>query len=249
MIEEKEKKEIAAGDAEKGSGREELFEEYLKPRRLQPKFWRWVFLIFVMLLMAYIYKVKVIDSAIPEDVLKSSIKIFDIDSKWVVGEELDTPDYKGILLVPQLSFRVRNVGETELHYVYFLGAFSLVNEPKELGQGSMMALKKPLKPGEESTERIVLKAPFGYKGTSKRAFSKHKKDWRSASVRVIASSGSSKLVFLQQFYISRRIEGMEIDVKITDGMATQILQDAGLEKKTRKKDTISREKPEKKQKK
>jgi len=217
MSEKNEKKEIT-----KKQNEETILDEYLKPRRLQPKFWRMVILSVIFVLLVFIYKITVIDPTINPEELKASMEIFNINSQWVVSEKVDTPDFKGIVLVPQFSFQVRNIGKVNLRYVFFLGVFRLLNRAKPLGEGFNMALKKNLEPGKES-ERIVLTSRFGYRASSKQAFNKYSREWRSAMVQIFVKTGASKLFFLKSYYISRKIEGLEIDIKITDKPAADIM--------------------------
>ncbi len=210
MSEEKEKQNSVGNNVEEG---EQILEEYLKPRRYQSKFWLKIFLIVVFLLLAYIYKTGVLDKTIKPKELKESIEIFDVKSMWVQNEKIDTPDFKGIVMVPQISFRVRNVGKVTLHYVFFLGVFRLVDSPKAIGEGFAMAIKTPLKPGMES-EPIVLRSKFGYEATSKEAFNKYSKDWQNATVQVLARSGAAGLTPLKSFNVSRRIEGLDVEIKL-----------------------------------
>jgi hypothetical protein len=106
-----------------------------------------------------------------------------------------------------------------------------LDRPKALGEGTFVAFKKPLKPGEES-EPVTLSSKFGYRGTSKKAFKEYYKEWQSAMVQIYVSSGTSKLSFLKSFYISRRIKGLEVDVRITGKKYEDIVID---EKKEREK--------------
>lgn len=204
---------------------EKILEEYTKPLHQQPKFWRWVFLGVVAVVMLIIYKVTIIDKTIEPDVLKNSIEIFNIDSKWVVSEEVDTPEFQGIVLVPQVSFQVRNIGSENLSYVRFLGVFSLLGKPKDLGDSVYVAFKKPLEPGKVDSNRITLTAKIGYRASSKQAFSKNSKEWRSCAVQVLVSSGTSRLIKLKTFYVSRRIDGMDIDIKMTGKPMEEIVKD------------------------
>ncbi|NIM12059.1 MAG: hypothetical protein GTO45_08065 [Candidatus Aminicenantes bacterium] len=215
MNDEKNEKKDIIKDQRREQEQEDILEEYLKPKRLQIKFWRWVILAIVFVILVIVYKTWVIDPTLPPEELVASMEIFNIESQWIKSEELDTPDFKGIVLVPQISFQVRNIGKAELYYVYFLGVFRLLDRPKALGEGTFVAFKKPLKPGEES-ERITLNSKFGYRGSSKQAFKKYYKEWRSAMVQIYVSSGTSRLSFLKSFYISRRIEGLDVDITVTD---------------------------------
>lgn len=193
-----------------------LFETYINRKRFGSRFWLYVVMVLVFVLMAILYKNVVIDKIIPPEELKASIEIFDIDSQWVVKEEVHEKDFQGIVLVPQISFRFRNVGKRNLRYIYVLGVFRILNRSKSLGEGNKMALRKPLKPGEES-DRIVLTSSFGYRATSKKAFVINQHQWRRTSAEIYIQSGSSKLSFLKTFYIIRKIEGFspDIEVKIT----------------------------------
>jgi len=200
---------------------DDFFEQYLKPKRFNPKFWVWVFMAISTIILGYYYKVNVIDKMINPKELLASTQLVQVDSRWVVGEKVDTPDFKGIILVPQISFKVRNVGKKNLEYVYFLGIFRLVDQAKTLGEGFVMAFKKPLKPGALSDERIVLTSKFGYRASSKIAFVKYSKGWRRAIVEVFAKAGTSRLSLLKSFYVSQRIEGIPLDIKIMENMTDQ----------------------------
>ena len=192
---------------------EVLFETYLNRKRFGSKFWLYVIMVLFFVLMAILYKNVVIDKIIPSEELKTSIEIFDIDSQWVVKEEVHEKDFQGIILVPQISFRFRNVGKRNMRYIYVLGVFRILNRSRALGEGNKMVLREPLKPGEES-DRIVLTSSFGYRATSKNAFVIHQHQWRRALAEIYVKSGSSQLSFLKSFYIIRKIEGFSPDIEV-----------------------------------
>ena len=95
---------------------EVLFETYISRKRFGSRFWLYVIMVSVFVLMAILYKNVVLDKIIPPEELKASIEIFDIDSQWVVKEEVHEKDFQGIVLVPQISFRFRNVGKRNIIY-------------------------------------------------------------------------------------------------------------------------------------
>ncbi|MCU0287068.1 MAG: hypothetical protein MUF15_11810, partial [Acidobacteria bacterium] len=138
---------------------------------------------------------------------------FDIDSQWVVQKEVHEKDFDGIILVPQISFRFRNTGQKDLGNVYVLGVFRLINQPKSLGEDNKYIFRKSLEPGSES-DPIVLTSTFGYRATSKEAFARNVKQWDNATVEIYVKSGSSTFIFLNNFYIIRRIEGVKMGVDI-----------------------------------
>jgi hypothetical protein len=210
MSEENVKKETITGD-DKG----EFLEEYLKPKWYKPRFWVWATLTISAITLVILYKITVIDTAVNPAELKPSIEMFNLDSQWVVLEEIDTKEFKGIVLVPQMSFQVRNVGKVVLRNVYFLGEFRLMDRAETLGEGFQMAFKKPVNPGQES-ERIVLTCSAGYRASSKIAFKNNIKEWKRALVEIYIKTGSSQLIFLKTFYITRKIEGLDVDIQLTD---------------------------------
>ena len=224
MAEENNNKETpkSAASPDQAETNEELFDEYLKPKRFNPRFWVWIVLVVAAILMAFIYKVTVVDTTVAPRDLKDAVELINLDSQWVESEKIDTKDFKGIVLVPQISFQVRNVGKIDLQDVYFLGVFRLLDRAKTLGEGFEMTLKKPLKPGQES-ERITLTCQFGYRASSKVAFKKNSKEWGTSMVEVFTKTGASQLIFLKNFYISRKIEGLEVDFKLTDKSVEELM--------------------------
>jgi hypothetical protein len=190
-----------------------LFDDYVNRSRYGSRFWLSVTLVFCLILAVVVYKVAVLDKIIQPEVLKASLQIFAIDSQWVVQQEVHEKDFNGIILVPQVSFRFRNIGKIDLSYVSVLGIFRLLNQPKSIGEDNQLALKDTLKPGGES-ERIVLTSGFGYRASSKEAFARNSKDWQNATAEIYVKSGSSIFVFLNNFFIIKRIEGLKMGIDV-----------------------------------
>lgn len=190
-----------------------LFEDYISRKRFGSRFWLSVTLVVCIILGIAAYKVLVLDKIIPPDVLKANLQIADIDSQWVVQKEIHEKDFNGIILVPQISFQFRNTGKMDLGNIYVLGVFRLLNQPKSLGEDNKFLFKESLKPGAES-ERIVLTSSFGYRATSKEAFARNRKQWENALVEIYAKSGSSTYIYLNNFYIIQRIEGLKMGIDI-----------------------------------
>ncbi|MEN8152677.1 MAG: hypothetical protein ABFR75_01525 [Acidobacteriota bacterium] len=194
---------------------ENFFEEYTKPEWKKPKFW--ILIIFIALIFVSILyiKAKMVDSAITEEDIRSSIEIFDISSQWIEKEKIENEDFKGIIMVPQISFRMRNVGTKPMENVYLLGVFRGLYIGKSIGEGFVMSLKKPLQPGNSSS-KIIINSTFGYKTTSKVIFKKMSKEWGKTVVELYMKSSSSKLFFFKSFYIRQIVEGMSSDVKLNN---------------------------------
>jgi hypothetical protein len=193
--------------------RKMMLDEYSRPKRFGSKFWLLIGLIIVFIVMAILFKFYIVDRSITEEELKSSIELFDIDSQWVVKNRVDTEEFKGVIVVPQISFRVRNIGPENLKNVFFLGVFAFLDTGKVIGEGYRMFLQEGLDPRRES-RRITLTSALGYRASSEEAFNKNPKDWRSTYVEIFVRSRNSKLTFLKSFYIKRKIEGQAIDVRI-----------------------------------
>ncbi len=188
-----------------------LFEEY--QRRFTSKFWLGLAGLLILVCVIFVFKWAVLDPSMTDVVLKSSIGLFDIDSQWVVKDRVDTPDFKGVILVPEVSFRIRNVGRRDLHYVQLLGVFRFLDNGRTIGEGYQMILRRRLDPGQES-KTVVLRCGFGYRASSDDAFERNRQNWRNAFVEVYAQSQNSKLAYLKTFYVSRRIAGHDVEVKI-----------------------------------
>jgi hypothetical protein len=192
---------------------EEILEEYYRSFWRNSKFWLGVVLVFIFLVFAFVFKKTVMDTSIKPQQLKSALEFFDISSQWVVNEKVSAEDFNGIILVPELSFRIRNVGQKDMSYVFLLGVFRFMDNGKFIGEGYQMTLRKALSPGGES-ERITLKSGFGYRASSAEAFERYKKNWRNSSCELFVKSHNSGLVSVKTFYISRKIAGQGIEVKI-----------------------------------
>jgi hypothetical protein len=192
---------------------EEILQEYQKRFWQNSKFWLGVASLLILAVFALVYKTTVMDTAMTPAEMKAAVELFDISSQWTVNEKVNEEDFKGIILVPEVSFRIRNVSKKDLSYVFLLGVFRFMDSGKVIGEGYRMVLRRALPPGGES-ERITLNAGFGYRASSTAAFEKYKHDWRNSFCEVFAKSHNSGFTPLKTFYISRRISGQDIEVKI-----------------------------------
>jgi hypothetical protein len=208
-----EEKNPSAAPPPVGPQGEEILEEYQKRFWQNSKFWLGVVSLLIFAVFALVYKKTVIDTAISPAELKAALELFDVSSQWKVNEKLSEEDFQGIVLVPEVSFRIRNVSKKSLSYVFLLGVFRFMDSGKVIGEGYQMTLHRPLPPGGES-ERVTLNAGFGYRATSAAAFEKYKQDWRNSFCEVFAKSHNSGLTPLKTFYISRKIAGQDIEVNI-----------------------------------
>jgi hypothetical protein len=192
---------------------QEILQEYTQSFWHNSKFWLWIALVVIFLLFAFVYKKTVVDTTMKPQELKASLEFFDISSQWVVRDKIIEENFNGIILVPEVSFRIRNIGKKDLSYVFLLGVFRFMDNGKYIGEGFRMALRRPLPPAGES-ERITLKAGFGYRASSTEAFEKYKENWRNSLCELFVKSHNSGLVSAKIFYISRKIAGQGIEIEI-----------------------------------
>ncbi len=113
------------------------------------------------------------------------------------------------IIVPQIVIKVKNVGSSPLHHVFFKGVFLFEDNEVQLSQGVIQALEEPLGRGKTSGE-IAIQAEYGYTASSKAAFIQNIRDWRGVKVRVSAKTQPTDYALLGTFPIQRKIEGVRV---------------------------------------
>jgi hypothetical protein len=159
--------------------------------------------------------------SVPDDVLKASIQVTDVETKWV--SKYYEPWPPRLILVPVVSFRVKNVGTKPLEHVNFNAIFKFKGDPENLGDNFLAALRgKIVMPGE-SSEIITLKSNFGVEGKTVASF-KDNVQWKPTEVKIFARSKGSQFVLLGEWDISRTIDFVEpapVDIKKEDPGRTE----------------------------
>lgn len=137
----------------------------------------------------------------PEE-LKSSLELTDIETRW--EKKYYQPWPPKLTLVPAISFKVKNIGEEPLSYIYFNGIFRFIGEKENLGDNFLAGIHgKPLMPGETS-EVITLQSNFGVEGDNVNHF-KNNPEWKTAEVRIFAKSKGAQYALLNEYTISKKI--------------------------------------------
>jgi len=137
----------------------------------------------------------------PEE-LKSSIELTDIETRW--EKKYYQPWPPKLTLVPAISFKVKNIGEEPLSYIYFNGIFRFIGEKENLGDNFLAGIHgKPLMPGETS-EVITLQSNFGVEGDNVDHF-KNNPEWKTAEVKIFAKSKGAQYALLNEYTISKKI--------------------------------------------
>jgi len=138
--------------------------------------------------------------------LKASIEILDYSSTWV--SKYYQPWPPRLILVPQISFRVKNIGAKPLTYVNFNAVYQFKGDPENFGDAFRASIRsKAVKPGGTS-DLIVLKSNLGVEGKNLENI-KTNPEWKQAFVRLFAISKGSQPVLLGVYDVSRDIEFKE----------------------------------------
>jgi len=191
-----------------------ILEDYLKEKTFKdkiktPKFWALMITILIGILLIFVFYNNVIKVSMSTEEVAKSIRIVETDSIWV--DKRVTP-YE-VIIVPTITFKVKNTGKRPLQYVYFEGVFEFVESGEKLSDGYTPALKdKPLNPGEVSDD-ITIKSYFGYRASSKEAFIKNIKNWKKVKVKIFAKTKNSQFVLLGVYHIKQKIKGLKVVYK------------------------------------
>jgi hypothetical protein len=146
-------------------------------------------------------------------VIRDAISFYDISSQWVVKGTIKQDDFEGIVLVPLVRFKMINEGDAVLENIALIGVFTFMDIPNVRGEGYHVLEEKMLQPGQ-NTREIILTSDRGYQATSKKAF-RDNENWKRSAVRLFVRSDRGTITYLDTFYISQRIEGMDIDVQLS----------------------------------
>ena len=141
----------------------------------------------------------------PEE-LKTTIELQDLETKWV--SKYYQPWPPRLILVPQVSFRVKNVGSRPLNYVNFNAVFNFKGERENLGDAFLAAIRGQAVPPGETSPVIVLTSNLGVDGKDL-ANIRENPEWKPTEVRIFALSRGSQPVLLGVFDVSREIDFKE----------------------------------------
>jgi hypothetical protein len=144
--------------------------------------------------------------SVPTEELKQSIQVVDLDTKWV--SKYYQPWPPRLILVPMISFKVKNVGPNALRHVNFNAIFKFKGDRENLGDNFLAGIRdKAVNPGETS-ETITLKSNFGVEGKTLASF-KENPLWKPVQIRLFARSQGSQYALLGEWDVSRTIDFQE----------------------------------------
>jgi hypothetical protein len=138
--------------------------------------------------------------------LKNSIEVLDYQSVWV--SKYYQPWPPRLILVPQISFRIKNIGSEPLNYVNFNAVYNFKGDPENFGDAFMAAIRGKAVPPGETSPVITLRSNLGVDGKNLAGI-RDNPAWKQAEVRLFASSKGSMPVLLGVFDVSRDIDFKE----------------------------------------
>jgi hypothetical protein len=146
--------------------------------------------------------------AAPNDAdIKKAIEIVGLESKWVAKEYKTWPRPK-LVLVPTITFRVKNLSAEPLKYVNFNALFKEANAVENNGDNFLAAIRnKPVPPGELS-DPIFMKSNFGVEGMSLKSFQSNP-EWKTWIVKLFIQMKGSRHVPVGEWTVSRTIDFKE----------------------------------------
>jgi len=140
--------------------------------------------------------------------LEGSFELLDIETKWV--EKTYQPWPPKLVLVPAISFKIKNISDAPLKYVYINANFKFRDDVAILGDGFIEAIRgEPLMPGDTS-ETILLKSTHGIDGQNLEHF-KSSPFFQSkvVDVKVFAKSQGSQYIPVGEWEVSKNIDFKE----------------------------------------
>jgi hypothetical protein len=142
--------------------------------------------------------------------LEGAFELLDVETKWV--EKSYQPWPPKLVLVPAISFKIKNVSEEPLKYLYVNANFKFRDDVANLGDGFIEAIRgEPLMPGATS-ENILLKSTHGIDGQNLEHFkSSPFFQSKTVDVKVFAKSQGSQYIPVGEWEVSKNIDFKEPD--------------------------------------
>jgi hypothetical protein len=138
--------------------------------------------------------------------LKASIEVLDYTSAWVAKYYQPWPER--LILVPQISFRIKNISAKPLNYVNFNAVYNFKGDPENFGDAFRASIRGKAVPAGGTSDLIVLKSNLGVDGKNLAGI-RDNPEWKPAEVRLFAISKGSAPVLIGVYDVSRDIDFKE----------------------------------------
>jgi len=138
-----------------------------------------------------------------QEELKASMEIVDVQTKWVSKHYQPWP--QRLILVPVVSFRVKNLTAKSLTYVNFNAIFKFKGDQENMGDCFLAAIRGDGIPPGATSDVITLKSNLGVDGKTVEGI-RNNPAWRPTEVNLFARSKGSAFVLLGTWDVSREID-------------------------------------------
>lgn len=170
---------------------------------------KWMFVLIMIaaaLILAFAIRKAGLWKTMSSQELQASIEIVDVETKWVDKYYMPWPPK--LILVPAISFRVKNITDKPLRYINFNANFKFKDDYENLGDSFLAAIRgDAILPGETS-DAIILKSNYGVEGKSLASFQSNPQ-WKIVSVKLFAQSKGSQYIDLGEWEVSKKIDFKE----------------------------------------
>jgi len=170
------------------------------------KFYPVIVLLVVIFLVYFVLQQLDMFKTMSQDELAASFEIVEMDTKWVAKEYQPWPPK--LVLVPSISFKVKNLTDKPLRYINFNANFRFKDDWENLGDSFLAAIRGNAIPPGETSDRILLKSNYGVEGKRLSTFDSNPM-WKTVVCRLFASSKGSQYIELGEFEISKTIDFKE----------------------------------------
>jgi hypothetical protein len=170
------------------------------------KFYPVIVLLVVVFLVYFVLQQLDLFKTITKEELKASIELAELDTKWVAKEYQPWPPK--LVLVPAISFKVKNLTDKPLRYINFNANFRFKDDWENLGDCFLAAIRGDAIPAGGMSEEILLKSNYGVEGQKLNSFESNPM-WKTVICKLFASSKGSQYIVLGEFEISRKIDFKE----------------------------------------
>jgi len=164
-----------------------------------------IIIVVAVLLVFALQKLGVMTSMTAED-LDESIEIMDVRTSWV--DKYYQPWPPRLILVPSMSFRVKNKTEKPLRYINFNANFRFRDDYENLGDAFLAAIRNDPIPPSGISDPIHLKCNYGVEGKTLASF-QNNPHWKVVIVKLFAQSSGSQFLPLGEWEISKKIDFKE----------------------------------------
>jgi hypothetical protein len=165
-----------------------------------------IVLLVVVFLVYFVLQQLDLFQTISEEELQASFELADLDTMWVAKEYQPWPPK--LVLVPAISFKVKNLTDKPLRYINFNANFRFKDDWENLGDNFLAAIRGDAIPPGGISEEILLKSNYGVEGQRVSSFESNPM-WKPVVCKLFASSKGSQYITLGEFEISRKIDFKE----------------------------------------